>query len=110
MNSIANIAKQGKNAILSQNTKRFVELLDMNFKARQELYGSKVIGMQTLEIISVASAFGHAAKLSGSGGCVIGLYRKHGECSTVQEQKSIRELKKELEQLGYIFCHLQFAE
>ncbi|KAI8910199.1 ribosomal protein S5 domain 2-type protein [Gorgonomyces haynaldii] len=98
MQAIGNCAFLGKKALENRDLETFAELLNQNFDLRRELYGDLVIG-RSLEIVLIARSHGHACKLSGSGGCVIGMSLK---------QDSTRALRKALESHGFVFCHIEF--
>nr|KAJ3421314.1 hypothetical protein HK105_003915 [Polyrhizophydium stewartii] len=104
MSRFAAIATEAREALLAKNRPALARLMDSNFDQRRELYGDAVIGPQTLRMIELARAHGHAAKLSGSGGCVIGLRRDADE-STAAEQT--RKLRLALEREGFVFCFVR---
>ncbi|KAH6576165.1 hypothetical protein BASA62_001555 [Batrachochytrium salamandrivorans] len=88
-------------AMISGDTPALARLFDDNFALRRKLYGDEVIGAQTLKIVDLAHMHGHAAKLSGSGGCVIGLWRDADLTAFVDRT---RKLQLEIEREGFIFC------
>ena len=53
----------------------FGTLMEFNFSTRVGLYGNNVIGEDNIKLFEIASEIGCPAKLSGSGGAVVGLYR-----------------------------------
>jgi glucuronokinase len=106
MAKFANFVDITKKALVGGNQMEAIDLIDENFNLRRKLYGDLLIGEDTLMIINIARAHGHAAKLSGSGGCVIGCSRKK---DPKEISSSIRKLKIELEKNGLVFCELSFS-
>jgi glucuronokinase len=106
MSNFAGYALEARDALVYGDKLKAVKLMDDNFSLRQRLYGDKLIGEQTFEIVAIARKHGHSVKLSGSGGCVIGCWAQE---SNDIRALSIRALRKELEVSGYVFCPLAFA-
>lgn len=104
MNNFASFAQRGRDALINGDLQEIISLIDRNFDQRKKLYGDAVIGEDTLLIVNIARAHGHAAKLTGSGGCVFGISRQSGSHSA-----STRDLQKELESHGMVFCPITFA-
>lgn len=100
MQMFAQYAQQSKDALLEGDMDRFFELMNINFEERRKLYTDAVIGDSSLRMVDIARQFGHSAKLSGSGGCVI------GGCTT---SKNNRQLKRELESHGFVFCVIRWG-
>ncbi|KAJ1339973.1 hypothetical protein BSLG_005408 [Batrachochytrium salamandrivorans] len=101
MQYLGGLAHQAQLAMISGDTPALARLFDDNFALRRKLYGDEVIGAQTLKIVDLAHMHGHAAKLSGSGGCVIGLWRDADLTAFVDRT---RKLQLEIEREGFIFC------
>lgn len=72
MNAIADVARQGREALLTQNTDALHELINRNFDLRRQIYP---ISDRNQSLIDTARACGASASFTGSGGSIIGLYR-----------------------------------
>lgn len=72
LQEIANLAKQGKDAIVNHNYDELNELINKNFDLRCQILQ---ISESNHEMIRTARACGASAKFSGSGGAIIGMYR-----------------------------------
>ncbi|KAL5035549.1 hypothetical protein RTP6_003227 [Batrachochytrium dendrobatidis] len=107
MKQLGKLADEAKTAMQVNDSFALAQLFDANFALRRQLYGDAVIGVQTLRIIELAHQHGHAAKLSGSGGCVIGIWREKDASKFVAQT---RELRSELEREGFIFCFVDIPK
>lgn len=100
MTDFASYADKCRDALESKRVDLIPALFTANIECRRRLYGDAVVGAQTLKIIEIARSFGCAAKLSGSGGCVIGIpLDVNDEC---------KQVRLKLQKEGYIFSWLQF--
>ncbi|CAG8752296.1 5176_t:CDS:2, partial [Racocetra fulgida] len=83
----------------TQMTKRvkLAKLMNMNFNLRQEIYGSKTLGKNNLKMIELARKFGFAAKFTGSGGTIVGLWEDESDKYVML---NIEKLKNELQKEG----------
>lgn len=70
--NIADVARQGREAIEQQDTARLNELINQNFDLRTQIYN---ISERNMALIQTARACGASASFTGSGGSIIGLYR-----------------------------------
>ncbi len=86
LNQIADLAEQGKQALLDKDTSRLIDLMNKNFDHRSKIMN---ISESNMEMIRTARACGASAKFAGSGGSIIGIY-KDNEMLT----KLIIDLKK----------------
>ncbi len=68
---IANLAEQGRSAILKKDYNTLNKLIDMNFDLRCKIMN---ISDSNMEMVQTARACGASAKFSGSGGAIIGMY------------------------------------
>lgn len=100
MDEFASLATQCRDALQSKRNDLIPSLFTANIECRRKLYGDAVVGVQTLKIIEIARSFGCAAKLSGSGGCVIGI--------PVDLKDDCKKVQLALQKEGYIFSWLQF--
>ncbi|WP_114778907.1 mevalonate kinase family protein [Botryobacter ruber] len=69
--SIAELAEQGKEAILNGNHRLLHELMDENFELRCKIMN---ISDSNKELVQTARNLGASAKFTGSGGSIIGMY------------------------------------
>ncbi|KAI9341176.1 ribosomal protein S5 domain 2-type protein [Obelidium mucronatum] len=106
MDLFADLATRAKTALLKKDHVTFAELMDTNFATRRSLYGDAVVGADNLAVVKIAHEFGHAAKFSGSGGCVVGLKKTLGQDGLEKR----REMKKRIRALGYVFEELVIGE
>jgi glucuronokinase len=74
MKHFAQLAADGRQALLERDTKRLGELMDENFNTRRRIF--KLAPWQ-VQMVEVARQCGASAKFAGSGGAIIGVY--HGE-------------------------------
>jgi len=72
MAAIADVARNGREALLSQDTAVLNELVDRNFDLRRQIY---LISDRNQMLIDAARRCGASASFTGSGGSIIGLYR-----------------------------------
>ena len=84
MKTFAQYASQCKEALYHQDVDQVSHLMDQNFDLRRKILGDHIIGKKNLEMINIARSCGCAAKFSGSGGAIIGLY---------QAQEQLEELE-----------------
>ncbi|RHZ49007.1 hypothetical protein Glove_535g19 [Diversispora epigaea] len=116
MNKLASLAEKTKNILLnlslssSLKSKQIATMMNENFNLRKEIFGKKVIGNNNLRMIELANKYGFAAKFTGSGGTIVGLWNGNGqdnesnESELVDENKNLEELKKVLFKEGFVFC------
>ncbi len=71
LQEIAQLAAEGKEAILSKNTRKLAELMNRNFDLRSRIMN---ISQSNLELVNTARNCGASAKFPGSGGAIIGIY------------------------------------
>ena len=72
MSAIADVARQGREAMLQQNSSVLHELINRNFDLRAQIYNISDLNRRMIE---TARACGASASFTGSGGSIIGLYR-----------------------------------
>ncbi|KAJ1566805.1 hypothetical protein HK405_008336 [Cladochytrium tenue] len=101
MNHLASLAEEARTALAERDEPRLARLMDANFAGRRALYGERALGSNNLAIVAIAHRFDHAAKFSGSGGCVIGLWR--GQPDDPEREVKTREMAVELRRAGEDF-------
>ena len=97
MKTFAQYASQCKTALYRQDVDRVSQLMDQNFDLRRKILGDHIIGKENLEMINIARRCGCAAKFSGSGGAIIGLY---------QTPDQLEELENLYRQHGFAFTKI----
>ena len=68
---LADVAEEGKQALLNHDEQTLNRLIDRNFDLRCKIMN---ISESNMELVRVARASGASAKFSGSGGAIIGMY------------------------------------
>ena len=72
LSAIADLAREGREAVLHHDTAALNELINQNFDLRARIY---TISDRNQSLINTARACGASASFTGSGGSIIGLYR-----------------------------------
>ncbi|KAK9123677.1 hypothetical protein Sjap_013279 [Stephania japonica] len=71
MNKVADIALEGRDALLAKNYSKLVALMNKNFDLRRVMFGDDALGSMNIEMVEVARRVGAASKFTGSGGAVV---------------------------------------
>jgi len=71
LSELADLAEQGKQAILEKDYMKLNSLIDRNFDLRCKIMN---ISESNMELVMTARKCGASAKFSGSGGAIIGMY------------------------------------
>ncbi len=82
MRTFADLAEQGRQALLEADYQRLAELLDQNFDTRRRLSRLDPRGE---EMVQIARSLGVCAKYAGSGGSIVGI------CPTEEQLTKLRE-------------------
>ena len=90
MQQVAELAVQGRQALMRRDWQHLHDLMNENFRLRRQLYGDAVIGEANLAMVQAAVAAGAAAKLTGSGGAVVALCRE-GEQQVARLRQACKE-------------------
>jgi glucuronokinase len=85
---IAELATEGRSAVLTGDHGSFSSLMDQNFDLRRRIMS---ISEWDLALVDAARGLGASAKLTGSGGAIIGV---------VDSQETFGKVRKELGSLG----------
>jgi glucuronokinase len=72
MEGFAQLAKDGRQAILERDADRLSQLIDENFDLRNSI---STLAPWQIQQIEIARSCGASAKFAGSGGAIIGVYR-----------------------------------
>jgi len=79
----ARYARQGRVSLAERDYTAFGNWMRMNWDLRRNLYGDELLGEDNLKMVEIASKHNCPAKLPGSGGAVIGLYRTEEQFSAL---------------------------
>ena len=86
----AEIAEEGRQALLAGDQHRFAQLIDANFDLRARTCR---IGQENLQMVRAARATGATAKFAGSGGAIIGTYRDEAHFEALRASLSEQDIK-----------------
>jgi glucuronokinase len=96
----AALTEQARQALLSRDDATLATLINANFDLRRRILGDAIVGRHNLRMVEIARSLGHPAKLSGSGGAVVGLYH----C-----EENLGRLRSAYEAEGYRFEKVEVA-
>jgi glucuronokinase len=88
MGRFAELAEEGRKALLDGDVERLGMLIDENFDLRRQLYH---LPEWQVRMVETARACGASAKFAGSGGAIIGIYR---------DRAMLQELCAQMAQIG----------
>jgi glucuronokinase len=88
MKQFAQLAAQGREALLNRDEKRLGRLIDENFDTRRGIY---TLPTWQIQMVETARRCGATAKFAGSGGAIIGTY---------QDGAMFQELQTKLAEIG----------
>jgi len=88
MEDFAQLAQDGRQAILERDASRLSQLIDENFNLRNSIFA---LAPWQIQMIETARACGASAKFAGSGGAIIGVY---------QDEAMFQALTSRLEAIG----------
>ncbi|KAM0954862.1 hypothetical protein TB2_022967 [Malus domestica] len=71
MTEVADIALEGRTALLEKDYAKLASLMNRNFDLRRSMFGDDALGALNIEMVEVARRVGAASKFTGSGGAVI---------------------------------------
>src|SRR5262245_14198584 len=71
MRCLAELASQGREALLARDAARLARLVDANFDTRRSIYR---LPAWQIEMVDAARGCGASAKFAGSGGAIVGTY------------------------------------
>ncbi|RIA95432.1 ribosomal protein S5 domain 2-type protein [Glomus cerebriforme] len=101
-------AEQARNILIQRNEPKrseFAKLMNKNFDLRREIFGDQVLGQTNLIMIELARKHNFAAKFTGSGGAILGLWNGDDD-NDPTILINAEKLKSELEKEGFCFCWL----
>ncbi|XP_071730363.1 glucuronokinase 1-like [Rutidosis leptorrhynchoides] len=71
MEEVANLALEGKAALLKKDYTKLATLMNQNFDLRRRMFGDAALGALNIEMVEIARRVGAASKFTGSGGAVV---------------------------------------
>ncbi|KAL4568301.1 hypothetical protein LXL04_023910 [Taraxacum kok-saghyz] len=71
MEKVANLALEGKTALLEKDYAKLATLMNQNFDLRRRMFGDAALGGVNIEMVEVGRRVGAATKFTGSGGAVV---------------------------------------
>ncbi|CAN4082387.1 unnamed protein product [Withania somnifera] len=71
MEEVANIAVEGRKALLGKDYSKLAALVNHNFDLRRRMFGDDALGAMNIEMVEIARRVGAASKFTGSGGAVV---------------------------------------
>ena len=83
MRCLADLAAQGREALLARDTACLARLVDANFETRRSIYR---LPPWQIEMVETARGCGASAKFAGSGGAIIGTYDTDATFETVSRR------------------------
>lgn len=86
MESLADVAQNGRDALLSADYKTLNELIDLNFDLRSKIFN---ISEENKAMVSAARSVGASAKFAGSGGAIVGLYEDEEQFANLSSALSV---------------------
>ncbi|KAL3829552.1 hypothetical protein ACJIZ3_018354 [Penstemon smallii] len=99
MEEVANIALEGRTALLAKDYAQLASLMNRNFDLRRQMFGDDALGALNIEMVEIARRVGAASKFTGSGGAVVVF------CPEGPSQAQV--LEDECKKAGFIFQPVQ---
>ncbi|KAI9199670.1 uncharacterized protein BJ171DRAFT_517448 [Polychytrium aggregatum] len=106
MKEFATLTDKAHDALRQRDHAGLAQLMDRNFDLRKRIYGEQVIGYHNNTLVNQARSMGFAAKLSGSGGCIVGLWKGDPSDHATREQAEVR-FKQWTQKNGYVFVKIR---
>ena len=88
MSEFADIAQQGRDALVSGHAEKLPALVNANFDLRDRIFN---VAEENRRMVMTARSAGASAKFAGSGGAIVGTY---------EDESQYAELKKRLAEIG----------
>uniref|UniRef100_A0A7N0TR47 glucuronokinase n=1 Tax=Kalanchoe fedtschenkoi TaxID=63787 RepID=A0A7N0TR47_KALFE len=101
MEEVANLALEGRKALLEKDYSKFADLMNRNFDLRRSMFGEDALGELNIKMVEVARKVGAASKFTGSGGAVVAF------CPEGPSQ--VKLLENECAKLGFVVQPVQVA-
>ncbi|XP_065878460.1 glucuronokinase 1 [Euphorbia lathyris] len=101
MIKVADLALEGRTAILEKDYAKLAQLMNLNFDLRRSMFGDAALGDLNIEMVEVARRIGAASKFTGSGGAVV-VYCPGGS-------SQVKLLEDACEKAGFVIQPVQVA-
>jgi glucuronokinase len=88
MSEFADIAQQGRDALVGGHAEKLPALVNANFDLRDRIFN---VAEENRRMVMTARSAGASAKFAGSGGAIVGTY---------EDESQYAELKKRLAEIG----------
>ena len=82
MGEFADLARQGREAIVSGRTEKLPALINANFDLRDKIFD---VAEENRRMVMTARSVGASAKFAGSGGAIVGLYEDEAQFAALSE-------------------------
>jgi glucuronokinase len=82
MKCFAELAANGREALIAQDAERLARLIDANFDTRRRIYQ---LPSWQVDMVETARRCGASAKFAGSGGAILGTYDSEAIFATVRD-------------------------
>ncbi|KAG8384880.1 hypothetical protein BUALT_Bualt04G0164300 [Buddleja alternifolia] len=99
MEEVADIALEGRTALIEKDYAKFANLMNRNFDLRRQMFGDNALGALNIEMVEIARRVGAASKFTGSGGAVV-VYCPEGPSQA-------KLLEYECKKAGFLFQPVQ---
>ncbi|KAI8804875.1 hypothetical protein BJ742DRAFT_429967 [Cladochytrium replicatum] len=106
MHKFASFAESSKSALERRDYRLLASLMNQNFDLRRRLFTDVALGKPSISMIETARSFGFAAKFTGSGGCIVGLWagERDGEDAQRCTWTQFGKMRTELQRQGSVVC------
>ncbi|CAL4884577.1 unnamed protein product [Urochloa decumbens] len=101
MKEVAQLALDGRRALLQKDYDELGRLMNRNFDLRREMFGDDVLGSVNIKMVEVARGVGASSKFTGSGGAVVAL------CPDGEAQVEL--LHKACQEAGFVVQQVKVA-
>ncbi|XP_039847347.1 glucuronokinase 1-like isoform X4 [Panicum virgatum] len=101
MKEVAQLALDGRRALLQKDYTELARLMNRNFDLRREMSGDDVLGSVNIKMVEVARSVGASSKFTGSGGAVVAL------CPDGEAQAEL--LHKACQESGFVVQQIKVA-
>ncbi|EPS69261.1 hypothetical protein M569_05505, partial [Genlisea aurea] len=99
MKRVADLALEGREALLRNDSIEFARLMNRNFDLRRQMFGDGVLGGLNVEMVEIGRRFGAASKFTGSGGAVV--------VFCPQGASQVKLVEEACEKSGFVFQPLK---
>ncbi|CAM0149311.1 unnamed protein product [Urochloa decumbens] len=100
MKEVAQLALDGRRALLQRDYAELGRLMNRNFDLRREMFGDDVLGSVNIKMVEVARGVGASSKFTGSGGAVVAL---------CPDEAQVELLHKACQEAGFVVQQVKVA-